>query len=64
MMNWLMQWLISNHAFIDGNKPVAVTAPGIFLEVNGQRLTTTKAEVPSSPVKMRAEEAETEQIAS
>ena len=34
----LMHSLVSNHAFIDGNKRVAVAAAELFLQVNGCRL--------------------------
>lgn len=34
----LMHALVSNHAFIDGNKRVAVAAAELFLQVNGRRL--------------------------
>lgn len=33
-----MHALVSNHAFIDGNKRVAVAAAELFLQVNGRRL--------------------------
>ena len=34
----LMHSLISNHPFVDGNKRTALTATGIFLELNGWML--------------------------
>jgi death-on-curing protein len=30
--------LTRDHPFVDGNTPVAITAAGVFLELNGQRL--------------------------
>ena len=33
-----------NHAFVDGNKRVALLAVGLFLALNGQRLVATQAE--------------------
>ncbi len=33
-----MHSLVSNHAFVDGNKRVAVAAAELFLQVNGYRL--------------------------
>lgn len=36
--------LAKNHAFVDGNKRVALLAVGLFLALNGQRLVTTQAE--------------------
>lgn len=35
--------LSKNHAFVDGNKRVAFLAMGIFLYLNGYRLTATQA---------------------
>lgn len=37
--------LISNHAFVDGNKRIGMYAMLTFLEVNGIRLNCTNAEV-------------------
>jgi death on curing protein len=34
--------LTRNHPFDDGNKRVALTAAGVFLELNGYRLTATE----------------------
>jgi death-on-curing protein len=34
----LMESLIQNHAFLDGNKRTGITAAGIFLRLNGQHL--------------------------
>ena len=36
--------LAKNHAFVDGNKRVALLAVGLFLALNGQRLVTTQAQ--------------------
>ncbi len=36
--------LVLNHPFIDGNKRVALTVAGIFLEVNGYSLNAVEAE--------------------
>ena len=35
----LMHSLVLNHPFVDGNKRVALTAAGIFLDLNGYRMT-------------------------
>ena len=37
----LMHSSIKNHPFIDGNKRTGITAAGLFLRINGQRLTAT-----------------------
>lgn len=34
----LMESLLKNHPFVDGNKRTALTATGIFLQMNGYRL--------------------------
>ena len=44
--------IISNHAFIDGNKRTAVTVAGIFLKRNGYRLTATPSELEDFAVKV------------
>jgi len=40
----LMHSLIKNHPFIDGNKRTALTATGLFLELNGYTLAATNEE--------------------
>lgn len=35
----LLESLIGNHAFVDGNKRTAITAAGLFLRLNGYRMT-------------------------
>jgi death-on-curing protein len=41
----LMESLIRNHPFVDGNKRTGVTAAGLFLLQNGYRLTASNAEL-------------------
>ena len=41
----LMESLIKNHPFIDGNKRTAITSAGIFLQSNGCYLKTTQKEL-------------------
>lgn len=41
----LLESLIGNHAFIDGNKRTAITAAGLFLQLNGYRLNADNQEV-------------------
>ncbi len=59
----LMQSLIKNHPFVDGNKRTAVTATAIFLELNHHRLTASNDEVLRFAVQMAGEQAELEEIA-
>jgi death-on-curing protein len=41
----LMQSLIKNHPFIDGNKRTAIASAGIFLRMNSFRLETSQKEL-------------------
>ena len=41
----LMDSLVRNHPFIDGNKRTAITAAGIFLRINGLQLTVGNEEM-------------------
>jgi len=41
----LMESLIKNHPFIDGNKRTAITSTGIFLQMNGCSLKTSQKEL-------------------
>jgi death on curing protein len=43
----LFQLLSGNHPFIDGNKRTAISAAGIFLQLNGARLVTSQEELES-----------------
>jgi len=41
----LMDSLIQNHAFVDGNKRTGVAAAVLFLQINGYKLEATNAEL-------------------
>ena len=41
----LLESLVGNHAFVDGNKRTAITSVGLFLVVNGFRLTASNQEL-------------------
>jgi death-on-curing protein len=41
----LMHSLVKNHPFVDGNKRTALTATGIFLELNGHKLAASNKAV-------------------
>jgi death-on-curing protein len=41
----LMESLLQNHPFVDGNKRTAVTSAAMFLRMNGYRLTASNAEL-------------------
>lgn len=41
----LMESIIKNHPFVDGNKRTAITAAGIFLQRNGCRLEASQDDI-------------------
>ena len=40
----LLQSLLKNHPFVDGNKRTALTSAGVFLKLNGYKLINAKKE--------------------
>lgn len=59
----LMDSLIRNHPFVDGNKRVGITAAGIFLARNGLRLTAANEEVEQFTLRVAQGIVPVEQIA-
>jgi death-on-curing protein len=43
----LMDSLINNHPFVDGNKRTGITAAGLFLRINGWKLTASPKKLES-----------------
>jgi len=41
----LLESLVGNHAFVDGNKRTAITSAGLFLGINGYRLTANNQQL-------------------
>ena len=41
----LLDSLVNNHAFMDGNKRVGITAAAMFLRINGYRISCSQAEL-------------------
>jgi death-on-curing protein len=41
----LMESLVRNHPFVDGNKRTGLTVTGLFLRINGYRLTASNADL-------------------
>jgi len=41
----LLESLIGKHAFVDGNKRTAITSTGLFLRINGYRLTANNQQL-------------------
>lgn len=48
----LMESLIKNHPFIDGNKRTAISSTGLFLRINGYVLETSQGEFEDFTLKM------------
>ena len=59
----LMDSLIRNHPFVDGNKRVGITAAGIFLVRNGLSLTAANEEVEQFTLRVAQGIVPVEQIA-
>ena len=58
----LMESLIRNHPFIDGNKRTGVTAAGLFLRRNGYRLTATNADLVAITMKIAQSQSNLEEL--
>jgi death-on-curing protein len=41
----LLESLVGKHTFLDGNKRTAITSAGLFLRINGYRLTASNQEL-------------------
>ena len=41
----LLESLVGNHAFVDGNKRTAIASAGLFLGINGYRLTANNQQL-------------------
>ncbi len=59
----LMESLIKNHPFIDGNKRTAITSSAIFLQVNGHNLKASQEELERFTLKMAVEKVSLEDTA-
>jgi death-on-curing protein len=55
--------LAKNHAFVDGNKRAAFLAVGLFLGLNGYRLTTTQVDATLTMLAVAAGETDEDQFA-
>lgn len=51
-----------NHPFVDGNKRCAVLAMGLFLALNGHRLTTTQLDAAAAMISIAAGEMDEGQL--
>ena len=59
----LLESLVRNHPFVDGNKRVGITAAGIFLLRNGYHLTASNVELEQFTLKIARSESDIETIA-
>jgi death-on-curing protein len=59
----LLQSLLKNHPFVDGNKRTALTAAGIFLKLNGYQLINNHGKEVDFALKVDNEGLTIEQIA-
>lgn len=59
----LMQSLIKNHPFVDGNKRTAITAASVFLSINGKRLVAANANLERFTMKVASGNTGIEEIA-
>jgi death-on-curing protein len=58
----LMESLVRNHPFVDGNKRVGITAAALFLRRNGLRLTAASDEVEAFTLRVARGEAPLEEM--
>jgi len=59
----LMESLINNHPFIDGNKRTGLTAAGLFLVVNGRKLIATAEDAEEISLRVAKKEIELKDLA-
>lgn len=58
----LMESLIRNHPFVDGNKRTGVTAAGLFLQRNGYRLTANNTDLVSITMEIAQSQSDVEEL--
>jgi death-on-curing protein len=58
----LLDSLVRNHPFVDGNKRVGIAAAGLFLRRNGLRLTASNAQLEQFTLQVARSEASIEQM--
>ncbi len=59
----LLQSLLKNHLFVDGNKRTALSATGIFLTINGYNLNNTHNDEVAFALKVANDDLKVKQIA-
>lgn len=58
----LLQSLLKNHPFVDGNKRTALTSAGVFLKINGYKLINTHKKEVEFSVRVDSESLELHEI--
>jgi death-on-curing protein len=58
----LMDSLINNYPFVDGNKRTGITAVGLFLHINGLQMTTSSQKLESFTLKVATDSLEITEI--
>ena len=58
----LMDSLINNHPFLDGNKRTGITATGLFLRINGWKLTASSEELVACTMRVAVEGLEIDEL--
>jgi death-on-curing protein len=59
----LMDSLVNNHPFVDGNKRTGITAAGLFLLTNGFKLTASQADVESVTLRVATKDLDIDELA-
>jgi death-on-curing protein len=59
----LMDSLVNYHPFVDGNKRTGITAAGLFLRLNGFKLTASQADVESITLRVATKDLGIEELA-
>jgi death-on-curing protein len=59
----LMDALINNHPFMDGNKRTGVTAAGLFLRINGRKLSASSKDLETVTLRVATEDMQIAELA-
>jgi death-on-curing protein len=59
----LIQSLVGNHPFVDGNKRTGISAAVIFLRVNGYRLMASNSDLEAQTLRVVTQDTPTEELA-
>lgn len=60
----LLDSLVNNHPFVDGNKRAGITTAGLFLSANGYRIRTLSAELEAFTMRVATEHPPITELAS